>query len=139
MFPGVSLPSALALTRNAERSWPSREDISQRINLVSHTSRTTGNTPVYSISDPLESVGSPRDTALSQLNADLVDVAFVDEPIQCDPKVCAEIEKDYKFGARKDWTEGNQYVECNPQSSWTNQASSRYKYLLDIGKSPDRN
>jgi len=72
-------------------------DISQRINLVSHTARTTGFTPVYDISEPFAAVGAPRDTALSRLNSELVDVGFVDEAIQCDPEVCAEIGDTYKF------------------------------------------
>jgi len=85
-------------------------DISQRINLVSHTARTTGFTPVYDISEPFAAVGAPRDTALSRLNSELVDVGFVDEAIQCDPEVCAEIGDTYKFAGRKDWDQGNQWV-----------------------------
>lgn len=54
---------------------------------------------------------------LSELNNELVDVGFVDEPIQCDPEVCADVRKNYKFAGRKTWDEGNQY-----------------KYLLDIGE-----
>lgn len=79
-------------------------DISQRINLVSHTSRRNGDIPVYDVPGPLQAVGAPLDTPLSQLNSDLVDVAFVDEAIQCDPPVCKEIGRDYKFGGRRIWS-----------------------------------
>lgn len=82
-------------------------DISQRVNLVSRSARVTGLTPVFDVSDPSRPVGVPRDTALSQLNADLVDVGFVDEPIQCDPEVCAEVKQNYKFVERKDWSQCN--------------------------------
>lgn len=108
-------------------------DISQRINLVSHTARTSGQTPVYDVPEPLKAVGSPRDTALSELNADLVDVAFVDEAIQCDSELCEEIGKEYKFGVRKDWAAGNQSVTLIIQ--FIGLLTARYKYLLDLGES----
>jgi hypothetical protein len=61
----------------------------------------------------------PEDAALSMLNPDLVDVAFVDDPIQCSPDECARVRANYRFGKRVTWKEGNEY-----------------KYLLDIGECP---
>nr|XP_031859158.1 uncharacterized protein CI109_005353 [Kwoniella shandongensis]KAA5526230.1 hypothetical protein CI109_005353 [Kwoniella shandongensis] len=90
-------------------------NISQRVNLVSRAAQNTGQLPMLDITPPNAPVGSPRDTPLSQLNADLMDVAFVDEAIQCDEKVCEVVQGRYTFGERKDWSQGNQY-----------------KYLLDI-------
>ena len=89
------------------------------MNLVSHGARVTGLTPVFDVSDPLRPVGKPRDTALSQLNADLVDVGFVDEPIQCDPEVCLEVKKNYKFVERKNFSQCNQRVQLRfGESLW---------------------
>ncbi|KAK8865940.1 hypothetical protein IAR55_001089 [Kwoniella newhampshirensis] len=90
-------------------------NISQRINLVSRAAQTTGHIPMLDITSPSDPVGMAKDTPLAQLNADLMDVAFVDQAIQCDKKVCAIVEQNYKFGGRKNWKEGN-----------------NYKYLLDI-------
>nr|XP_018267302.1 uncharacterized protein I303_01287 [Kwoniella dejecticola CBS 10117]OBR89460.1 hypothetical protein I303_01287 [Kwoniella dejecticola CBS 10117] len=93
-------------------------NISQRINLVSKTAEPLGHIPVFDVPalhNPNKPVGAPRNTPLSQLNAELMDVAFVDEAIQCDRHVCRQIQEGYKFAGRKDWSQGNQY-----------------KYLLDI-------
>ncbi|WVW82295.1 hypothetical protein I302_104301 [Kwoniella bestiolae CBS 10118] len=99
---------------NDEVPW----NISQRINLVSHSAEPLGHIPVFDVPpsyNPNKPVGEPQNLPLSQLNAELMDVAFVDEAIQCDPKICRRVQAGYKFGARKDWSQGNQY-----------------KYLLDI-------
>ncbi|WWC86254.1 uncharacterized protein L201_001127 [Kwoniella dendrophila CBS 6074] len=94
-------------------------NISQRINLVSKTSQTLGDIPVFKVpsaaDNQLEPVGKPNNIPLNNLNDHLMDVAFVDQAIQCDSNVCKQVEQDYKFGSRKDWSQGNQY-----------------KYLLDI-------
>ncbi len=65
----------------------------------------------------LKPVGQPDHFRVSELNEVLMDVAFVDEPIQCDQKVCQEMQEVFTFGDRKDWAQGNQY-----------------KYLLDLGE-----
>ncbi|WVR05878.1 hypothetical protein IAU60_002904 [Kwoniella sp. DSM 27419] len=85
-------------------------NISQRINLVHRGAQKDGYLPVL---DP--STAQPVDKPLGRLNDEMMDVAFVDEAIQCDEHVCRTIEKDYKFGERKNWDQGNQY-----------------KYLIDI-------
>nr|XP_019015081.1 uncharacterized protein I206_01169 [Kwoniella pini CBS 10737]OCF53862.1 hypothetical protein I206_01169 [Kwoniella pini CBS 10737] len=93
-------------------------NISQRINLVSKTAEPLGHIPVLDVPsqhNPNKPVGAPRNTPLSQLNAELMDVAFVDQAIQCDQDVCYQIQEGYKFAGRKTWSQGNQY-----------------KYLLDI-------
>ncbi|OCF73807.1 hypothetical protein I204_05651 [Kwoniella mangroviensis CBS 8886] len=92
--------------------------ISQRVNLVSRSAEPIGHVPVFDVPpsyNPNKPVGEPHNVPLSQLNAELMDVAFVDEAIQCDPKVCRRVQAGYKFGSRMDWSQGNQY-----------------KYLLDI-------
>ena len=94
-------------------------DISQRATLVDRAARTSGDLPILPIVKAQSSVGHANDIEVSRLNGELVDVAFVDEPIQCDKEVCEDMRKMYHFGGRKDWSEGNQY-----------------KYLLDIGMSP---
>lgn len=68
----------------------------------------TGTLPVYSAPDVKSPIGQPKDTPLARLNTDLVDVAFVDRAIQCDPEVCKQVEEGYHFAERKDWTAGNQ-------------------------------
>ncbi|WVQ82763.1 hypothetical protein IAT38_004895 [Cryptococcus sp. DSM 104549] len=90
-------------------------NISQRINLVHQTSQTSGSLPLLPASPATTPVGAAQDSPLADLNAKLMDVAFVDEAIQCDEAVCKEVQKGYKFGSRKNWAEGN-----------------GYKYLLDI-------
>lgn len=87
-------------------------DISQRINLVEHADRTDGALPVTPLKPPLEATGPPRDRKWTELNDQLMDVAFVDDPIQCDPKVCAVLARDYVFAERKDWSQGNRCVHA---------------------------
>ena len=83
-------------------------DISQRVNLVERSAQSTGHLPVYSSLDPQTPIGKPQDTLMSELNADLVDAGFVDEPIQCDNELCAVVKEEYAFKGRKNWSEGNQ-------------------------------
>lgn len=52
---------------------------------------------------------------MAELNGDLVDVAFVDEPIQCEQETCDELKETYQFADRIDFSQGN-----------------KHKYLLDI-------
>lgn len=92
-------------------------DISQRANLVSQTARTSGDLHVLPVHHSKKPLGDARTRSLSELNADLVDVAFVDEPIQCDKGVCDDMKKMYHFGDRVNWQQGNDY-----------------KYLLDLGE-----
>lgn len=63
-------------------------------------------------------VGEAELVQLAQLNTDLMDIGFVDEPIQCDPAECKEVKAKYAFKSRKTWDEANMY-----------------KYQLDIGAS----
>lgn len=93
------------------------KDISQRVNLVSRTAQTSGQLPVLPLTPLHKAVGAPHNQPLAQLNAELMDVAFVDEPIQCAPTECAQVKGAYKFGTRLNWAQANQY-----------------KYLLDIGE-----
>ncbi|ORY32301.1 glycosyl transferase family 90-domain-containing protein [Naematelia encephala] len=90
-------------------------NISQRVNLVSRTAQRNGHIPVLDITDPLEPVLGPVDTSLAELNGELMDVGFSGQAMQCDPEVCAKVNKEYNFGSWKDWN-----------------ASNKYKYLLDI-------
>ena len=93
-------------------------DITQRINLVSRTAKNDGVLPVLSPKgDPQTPVGEPELHPFSSLNSELTDVAFVDEPIQCDAKTCASLKENYHFAGRRNWTEANQY-----------------KYHLDLGE-----
>lgn len=94
------------------------EEISQRMNLVSRTMTMKGQIPVLPLTPLHKPVGTPHNVPLAELNSELMDVAFVNEPIQCDPTECARIKKEYKYGERKDW-----------------QSSNDYKYVLDIGMS----
>ncbi len=80
------------------------------MNLVDHTARNSGRIPVFDVTEPSQALGKPHDVAFSTLNAGLMDVAFVDKAIQCDPDICVEVEKDYKFAGRKNWDETNQSV-----------------------------
>lgn len=82
-------------------------DISQRMNLVDHTARSSGRVPVYDVTEPSIAIGKPHDVAFSTLNAGLMDVAFVDSAIQCEKEICEEVERDYKFAGRKDWDATN--------------------------------
>jgi hypothetical protein len=93
-------------------------DISQRVNLVSRTAQISGHVPVLPLKPLNKPVGAPHNQPLIQLNRDLMDVAFVDEPIQCEPEECVKVKGEYKFGTRLNWAQANQY-----------------KYLLDIGES----
>ena len=70
--------------------------------------------------DTATPIGLAQVKSLGELNEELVDVAFVDEPIQCDQEVCDDMKKIYHFDERVDWAHGNQY-----------------KYLLDIGEYSD--
>ncbi|KAL7419480.1 hypothetical protein Q5752_006318 [Cryptotrichosporon argae] len=90
-------------------------NISQRVNLVSHAAMTDGTVPVYPVPPPSTAIGGPEQNPWADLNAALVDVGFVDEPIQCDSEVCDVVRKAYAFKERKTWAEGN-----------------NYKYLLDL-------
>jgi hypothetical protein len=83
------------------------KDISQRINLVEHAERTRGTLPVTPLTQQLQPVGAPRNRTWTDLNDQLMDVAFVDEPIQCDPGVCKTLKKHYIFAERKDWSQAN--------------------------------
>lgn len=71
------------------------------------------------VTNEFAAVGQPRTMELAELNHELMDIGFVDEPIQCDPDECAEIKSKYAFKGRKSWKESN-----------------TYKYQLDIGRSP---
>jgi hypothetical protein len=86
------------------------------MNLVSRAASTSGQVPVLPLTPLHKPVGTPHNHPLSELNADLMDVAFVDEPIQCSPAECAQIKKEYRYGGRVNWVQGN-----------------GYKYMLDIG------
>lgn len=56
-----------------------------------------------------EAVGHPVQKDLSKLNSQLMDVAFVDNPIQCEPKaLCDQLSKEYKFGNRMTWVAANE-------------------------------
>jgi len=92
-------------------------DISQRANLVTQTARTSGDLHVLPVVDMSTPIGLAQAKSLGELNEDLVDVAFVDEPIQCDKEICDDMKKIYHFGERVNWAHGNQY-----------------KYLLDLGQ-----
>lgn len=91
-------------------------EISQRINLVSRTSFDSGSIPVLPNTTPGRAVGLAHETPMDELNEDMMDIAFVDEPIQCEPETCAKVKNGYKFADRMTWDETNQF-----------------KYLLDIG------
>lgn len=52
-------------------------------------------------------VGNAVAKEYAELNRDLMDVAFVDDPIQCEGDVCDTLRQQYHFGERKDWTEAN--------------------------------
>ncbi|GFZ43509.1 hypothetical protein JCM24511_01229 [Saitozyma sp. JCM 24511] len=90
-------------------------DISQRVNLVERTALDEGYLPLLDVTPDNAPVGAPRQTLIDRLNTDLMDVAFVDEPIQCDPEICEIVKETYAYKGRKDWKAGNQY-----------------KYLLDL-------
>ncbi|WOO78997.1 Beta-1,2-xylosyltransferase 1 [Vanrija pseudolonga] len=91
-----------------------REDnpwnISQRMNLLNITARDNGTLPVLKLTSRGEAVGHPVQKDLSKLNDQLMDVAFVDTPIQCEPKaLCDQISKEYKFGDRMTWVAANEF------------------------------
>jgi hypothetical protein len=83
-------------------------DISQRVNLVERTALDEGYLPLLDVTPDNAPVGPPRKTLIDRLNADLMDVAFVDEPIQCDPEICEIVKETYAYKGRKDWNAGNQ-------------------------------
>jgi hypothetical protein len=77
-----------------------------------------GSIPVLPNTQLGRAVGLTREVPMDELNEDMMDIAFVDEPIQCEPETCAKVKHGYKFGDRMTWDESNQY-----------------KYVLDIGTS----
>ncbi|KLT43587.1 hypothetical protein CC85DRAFT_272298 [Cutaneotrichosporon oleaginosum] len=90
-------------------------NVTQRVNLVSHAARREGTLPVLPVSPPSSPVGAPEMREYASLNKQLLDAAFVDEPIQCEGDVCNELREQYHFADRKDWT-----------------AANDYKFLLDV-------
>lgn len=86
----------------------SSSDISQRVNLVERTALDEGYLPLLDVTPDNAPVGAPRQTLIDRLNTDLMDVAFVDEPIQCDPEICEIVKETYAYKGRKDWKAGNQ-------------------------------
>ncbi|BEJ14671.1 hypothetical protein CspHIS471_0404380 [Cutaneotrichosporon sp. HIS471] len=90
-------------------------NVTQRVNLISHMARKEGTVPVLPVSKPGNPVGAPQMEEYADLNAKLMDVAFVDDPIQCEGEVCDTLREQYRFAERKDWTTANDY-----------------KYLLDV-------
>jgi hypothetical protein len=90
-------------------------NVTQRVNLISHAARKEGTLPVLPVSPRGTPVGTPQAQEYAALNAKLMDVAFVDDPIQCEGAVCDTLRTDYHFAGRKDWT-----------------AANDYKYLLDV-------
>jgi hypothetical protein len=83
-------------------------DISQRVNLVERTAQDEGYLPLLDVTPDNAPVGPPRKTLIDRLNTELMDVAFVDEPIQCDPEICEIVKETYAYKGRKDWNAGNQ-------------------------------
>lgn len=59
------------------------------------------------VSAPNTPVGAAQPKEYAQLNRELMDVAFVDEPIQCEGGVCDKLKQQYHFADRKDWTAAN--------------------------------
>jgi hypothetical protein len=66
---------------------------------------------VLDVASPRSPVGQPRENPLWRLNEDMMDIGFVDDAIQCDQEVCEGIQRDYAFKERKDWSQGNQWVD----------------------------
>lgn len=108
-------------------------DLTQRVNLVSHANAETGSLPVYPLTGPGEPVGKPVDRSYSGLNKNLLDVAFVETPIQCAPKDCATLQEDYRWEERMNWADANEYVGAvsvltqgtSTSSTWTATAGLR--------------
>jgi len=83
------------------------QDISQRINLVEHADRVHGTLPVTPLTKLREPVGKPQRQSWADLNSRLMNVAFVDDPIQCDEELCETLMENYYFAERVDWAQGN--------------------------------
>jgi hypothetical protein len=79
---------------------------------------SAGSIPVLPNTQAGRAVGLTREIPLDELNEDMMDIAFVEEPIQCEPETCAKLKNGYKFGERMTWDDSN-----------------AYKYVLDIGMS----
>lgn len=62
---------------------------------------------MYDDSAPSAPVGNPVTRSYRDLNGRLMNVAFVDDPIQCEEPTCTEL-KEYRFASRLDWAQGNQ-------------------------------
>lgn len=82
-------------------------DLTQRVNLVGHGNAETGSLPVYPLTSPGEPVGQPIDRSYSGLNRELLDVAFVEKPIQCAEKDCEILQNEYRWEERMTWPEAN--------------------------------
>ncbi|GMK58662.1 hypothetical protein CspeluHIS016_0601040 [Cutaneotrichosporon spelunceum] len=90
-------------------------NVTQRVNLISHGTRKEGTVPVLPVTPAGAPVGAAHAQEYAALNKKLLDVAFVDEPIQCERGGCETLLEQYHFADRKDWT-----------------AANDYKYLLDV-------
>jgi hypothetical protein len=93
--------------------------LSQRMRMVEMTNQQTGAYGVLMSTDRNNPVGEPLTVEAIELNEDLMDIGFSGEPIQCSPKVCEIIAKEYKFRDAQTFEEAN-----------------NYKYLLDASTYP---
>lgn len=77
------------------------------MNLVEHAARVSGTVPVMQLEPESKAIGAPAKQQWFDLNTRMMDVAFVDDPIQCEESTCERIRNEYKFAERKDWVASN--------------------------------
>ena len=104
------------LYARSREDWPNSQR-QRLVGLFQTGHNETTDARIIPVLDPEGDGGkAPIEASVTELNMDLMDIAFGDKPVQCEPQVCEQMEKDLRFVH-----EGQSYTEAY-----------KYRYVIDV-------